>query len=113
MDEITEDNHYTMPSKEEKARRKAIQWELAEKERQEFLKSLPVDPEIIVELFNYLDKELEAQGCEHDYSITKAFLASKQIQNEGIFEWFRENGGYCDCEILFNIEDRFDNLRLL
>jgi len=102
-----------MPSKEEKARRKAIHMELAEKERIEFLKTLPVAPEIIVELFDHLDLELEAKGCGHDYSITKAFLASKQIQNDGIFEWFRENGGYCDCEILYNIEDAFDNHKLL
>ncbi len=102
-----------MLSKEEKARRKAIQRELVEKERQEFLKTLPVAPEIIIELFDHLDKELEANGCEHDYSITKAFLASKKYNGDQIFEWFRENGGYCDCEILYNIEDRFDNLRLL
>jgi len=101
-----------MPTKEEKARRKAIHRELAERERQEFLQSLPVDPEIIIELFDHLDLELGAHGCDHNYSITKAFLASKQIQNDEIFEWFREHGGYCDCEILYNIEDRFENLKL-
>jgi len=46
--------------------------------------------------------------CNHNYQLTKEFLKSKNIENDKIFDWFREQGGYCDCEILFNIEERFE-----
>lgn len=97
-----------MPSKAEKERRKQIHRELANKEYEEFIKSLPIDQSLILELFDYLDSQLGERDCNHDYSITNDFLKSKGINNGKIFDWFQEHGGYCDCEILFNIEEKFE-----
>ena len=97
-----------MPSKEEKERRKQIHRELAKKEQEVFIKSLPIDEILILELFDYLDLQLGDRECNHDYSMTNDFLKSKGINNGKIFDWFQEHGGYCDCEILNNIEERFE-----
>ena len=97
-----------MPSKAEKERRKKLHREIAQKEQKKFLNSLPLDKSQILELFDFLDVELGERGCNHNYQLTSEFLKSKGLFEEGIFEWFREQGGYCDCEILFNIEERFE-----
>ncbi|MCW0481090.1 DUF2695 domain-containing protein [Gaoshiqia sediminis] len=97
-----------MPTKAEKERRKKLHRELAQKEQEEFFNNLPTDKDVILELFDFLDSELGERDCNHDYQLTEEFLKSKNIVNEKIFDWFREQGGYCDCEILFNIEERFE-----
>jgi len=97
-----------MPSKDEKERRKQIHRELAKKEQEDFIKSLPIDQTLFLELFDYLDLQLGRQGCNHDYSITNDFLKSKGINIGKVFDWFQEHGGYCDCEILNNIEEMFE-----
>ncbi len=97
-----------MPSKAEKQRRKELHRELARKEYEDFLKSLPIDKTIIIELFDFLDLELGERECNHDYQITQEFLKQKGVNNESLFDWFQENGGYCDCEILYNVEEKFE-----
>ena len=97
-----------MPSKSEKQRRRQIQIELREKEYREFIESLPIEKELIIELFDYLDYELGKQNCDNDYKIAISFFKKKGIKNDKIFQWFKENGGYCDCEILSNIEGKFE-----
>lgn len=97
-----------MPTKAEKERRKQIQRELKAKEYENFLNGLPIDKEILMDLFDFLDTEIENQGCNHDYSLTETFLKERNIDSNLIFEWFEENGGYCDCEILFNVEEKFE-----
>ena len=55
-----------------------------------------------------MDHELGKRDCDKDYKITDSFLKKKGIKNDKIFEWFKKNGGYCDCEILNNIEEKFE-----
>ncbi|WP_262696872.1 DUF2695 domain-containing protein [Chryseobacterium indoltheticum] len=41
--------------------------------------------------------------------MTKQFLESQHIQNmEEVKNWLKENGGFCDCEVLNNVEERFE-----
>lgn len=97
-----------MPSKKEKQRRRQILTEIKEKEYREFINSIPLDKKILLKLFDYLDHELGKRDCDNDYKITDSFLKKKGIKNDKIFEWFKKNGGYCDCEILNNIEEKFE-----
>lgn len=98
-----------MPSKNGKKLRKQIQKEPAQKEKESFFANLPLDQDLLNELFDYLDAELEYISCKHDYELTSNFLnlKGKKIDDRTI-KWFQENGGYCDCEILFNVADIFE-----
>lgn len=99
-----------MPDKEEKARRKQIQKELQEKAQIEFEKSLPVSREVFQNLFDFLDEELEKKGCDDHFTLTKQFLKTNQIQNEDeVVNWLKKNGGFCDCEVLYNVEELFED----
>ena len=91
----------------EKERRKQILKEIKRKETNDFLQNLPIDRKLILELFDYLDTELDNSECNHDYTNTNEFLKSKNIDIEIMYDWLQDNGGYCDCEILCNIQEKF------
>jgi len=98
-----------MPDKTEKARRKQIQKELQEKAQIEFEKSLPISRELFQKLFDFLDEEFEINDCDDSLKMTKQFLESQHIQNiEEVENWLKENGGFCDCEVLNNVEESFE-----
>ncbi len=44
--------------------------------------------------------------CYHDYRFTKKILKAhfKKVNVNKFIEFCKKNGGYCDCEILFNVE---------
>jgi hypothetical protein len=98
-----------MPDKNEKARRRQIQKELQEKAQIEFEKSLPISREIFQSLFDFLDDEFEKNGCDDSLKMTKQFLETNHITNiEEVKNWLKENGGFCDCEVLYNVEEKFE-----
>ena len=96
--------------KEEKERRKQILNELREKQQKEFEQSLPMDRKIFENLFDYLDYQLEENSCDDTNKLALEFLVKNKIENiETVLNWLAENGGYCDCEILANVEEKFEN----
>ena len=98
-----------MPDKIEKERRKQIQRELQEKARIKFEQSLPTSRELFQNLFDFLEEVLEKNTCDDSLKLTKQFLNSQNIQNrEEVENWLKENGGFCDCEVLYNVEELFE-----
>lgn len=51
--------------------------------------------------------------CYHDFRFTKEILSKEfpKVNQSKFIEFCKKNGGYCDCEILFNvkIEDKEEN----
>ena len=98
-----------MPSKQEKERRRQIQLELAKKEKDSFLNSLPLPEELLASLLDFLDVEVGTTGCQHNYVLTSKFIKSRNLElNDTTIKWFQEHGGFCDCEIFYNIEEKFE-----
>jgi hypothetical protein len=96
----------------DKAKRKEIRTQLAEKELVEFKSGLPIDENTFPELFDYLDSQLSKKGCDHTTILTRTFLDKKGVSNTAqIMKWLADNGGFCDCEVLANVEDLFDYLK--
>jgi len=80
-----------------------------EQENQKLLASIPMPKETLKELFDYLDGAL-SEGCDHSLRLTTAFLERKKLDADRVIPWLREHGGYCDCEALGNVEDKFRDL---
>ena len=97
-----------MPSKSEKARRKEIQKQLKQKEINEFLSGLPIDENLMNQLFEYLDYELSEEYCDHNFKLTNNFFENLNVEPDRTIEWLKNNGAYCDCEILLNVEEKFE-----
>ena len=93
-------------NKDEKRRALA---EYKRRQKEAFLSSLPMSANLFRELFDYLDERLSEVCCEHDFRLTQTFLEGQDCDAEAVLEWLEENGGGCDCEVLGNIEEQFDN----
>jgi len=99
-----------MPDKSEIERRKRIMNELRKKADEEFESSLPMSRDFFKRLFDYLDIQLGEKACDNTLLLTAHFLKTNTITNtEIIIRWIQEHGGGCDCEVLANIEDSFED----
>ncbi len=99
-----------MPSQEEKQRRKAIQDELRRKDNAEKLAALPMPKEMLQVFFDYLDQQLEEHDCDDTLRFTQEFAVSHNLVSEPIKQWLGDYGGYCDCEALANVEEKYEGL---
>jgi len=96
-----------MRSQEEKLRRKQILDELSKAQKDEFEKALPMSRESFQLLFDFLDSELSE--CDDTLKLTQKFFEKNKIANvDLVIQWMEEHGGYCDCEVLANIEEEFN-----
>ncbi|UYK81289.1 DUF2695 domain-containing protein [Xanthomonas sacchari] len=98
-----------MADKLEVQRRKQLRRAAEAKQRESEESSLPVPRETLWALFDYLDMSL-AVGCDHSLRLTEQFLASREIRPELLVAWLGEYGGFCDCEVLSNVEERWGRL---
>lgn len=71
--------------------------------------SMPLSKEELQGLVEYLDSE-EASGCDHTAKKTLSYLRSRSLDPERIVPWLRSLGGYCDCEVLANVEQQFEKI---
>ena len=96
-----------MTSKVEQERRKALAREEAQRHRAEALASMPISQRDLSDLFNHLDLAL-VSGCDHSLRFTQQFLQARNLPEAGILCWLGEQGGYCDCEVLGNVEQEWE-----
>jgi hypothetical protein len=102
-----------MPNKAEKARRRAIVQEISAREYAQAYAQKPITDHVLLELFKYLDGALfQRQNgtivtrCDHTFKRCREFLAEAGIvEIDTVCEWFGEYGGYCDCEVAYNVAD--------
>jgi hypothetical protein len=80
-----------------------------EQERQKLIASIPMPQQDLRDLFDYLDRE-NPPPCVHTLLETLEFLKERGLDAEHIVPWLREHGGYCDCEVIFNVDDEFGEI---
>jgi hypothetical protein len=79
-----------------------------EQERKTARSRLPLSPSELRALFDMLNLELPCQGCDHSRRITLSWLEGRGHDVERVFAWLDETGGFCDCEVLANSEQDFE-----
>lgn len=92
--------------------RKARIKKYKDEQKNKFINSLPISRNIFHELFDYLDERLSEEDCNHDFEMTEEFLKQRNIPIEEVEAWLMGNGGGCDCEVLANVEDLFDEYNM-
>nr|WP_321397482.1 DUF2695 domain-containing protein [uncultured Desulfobacter sp.] len=95
-----------MVSKAGKKRRQALVQQIAEKEFQKEISKMPISKKNLKELFDYLDKP-KPPPCDHTLKDTIKFLDEKELDKSTIIPWLNEYGGYCDCEVIFNVDEKW------
>jgi len=78
-----------------------------QQERQKLIASIPLPHADLRALFDFLDRE-GAPKCDHTIRETIQFL--QNVDSTLIVSWLREYGGYCDCEVIYNVEDKFGEI---
>jgi hypothetical protein len=99
-----------MPNAEEKQRRKELAQGAKAAARDSLKASLPIGVTQLRALFDYLDNKLTEAGCDDTLRFTRQFAESAQLPYESLKEWLVTLGGYCDCEVLANVEEKVEKL---
>lgn len=87
-------------SKDER-RQRIKQWQIAARARD--VSSMPMTPEQLLELLDYLDVNLTS--CDHTTKLTSIFLHVERLDEELVLSWLADKGGFCDCDVLYNLFD--------
>ena len=66
---------------------------------------LPMPRVIFLDLFDFLDQELESLTCPADFTLTRSFLKGRDLEVEVILGFLEANGTYC--KVLYNVADLF------
>jgi hypothetical protein len=80
-----------------------------EQEQKKLVDSIPIPHADLKALFDYLDRE-NPPPCDHTLRETVQFLQTKKLSVERVVPWLREHGGYCDCEVIYNVEEKFRSI---
>jgi hypothetical protein len=70
----------------------------------ERLSWMPLEKNDLAALLDWLDAILPERGCKHDYTLTKEWLSSKDVDIPTTLMAFMSKGGGCDCEVVYNVE---------
>ena len=72
---------------------------------------MPMSEDKFIRLFELLDAELHAHGCDHSLKLTEQILSSLEVKDVlSVLAWLEEQGEYCDCEVMTNVEEKFEYL---
>ncbi len=97
-------------SKSDKAKRKAILQQVKLRERERAIAALPLSTFELQLLFDYVNKELQNSGCDHTLSGTLRFVKRRALNEHLIISWLESYGGYCDCEVIANVESEWSEI---
>lgn len=91
------------------ARKEELRKAWKEQEQAKLVASIPMPHQDLRDLFDHLDRE-GAPECDHTLRETVEFLQKRELDVEHIVSWLREHGGYCDCEVIYNVEEKFGEI---
>src|SRR5215469_9884798 len=91
------------------SQKKQLKSEWRAQQRRSALAALPLPVEELKAMFDMLDVELPQKGCDHTRRLTEAWLGSRGHDVQRVFAWLDTQGGFCDCEILANVEEHVDD----
>ena len=69
---------------------------------------MPMTPQQLRGLLDHLDANLKS--CDHTRRLTAIWLDAEQLDKDRVLPWLAEHGGYCDCEVLSNLDDLANSL---
>ena len=50
----------------------------------------------------------QKQSFKDSLTFTKKFLETQKVDVESVLDWIVNEGGGCDCEVIYNVEERFE-----
>jgi len=90
-------------------RKRELKAQVKAAEAQKLIESLPLDISTLKDLLTYLNKD-PAPPCKHTHRETIEFLESRNIDPATVIPWLQNHGGFCDCEVIYNVYDAVGDL---
>ena len=81
--------------------------ELKSRERAEFQASIPAPKAEILDLFEHLEN---GEPCDNTLRQTLEFIQARSLQEPEMIAWLEQHGGFCDCEVILNVEDTWNQM---
>jgi hypothetical protein len=72
---------------------------------------LPLPDPQLHALFQFVDVAVARDGCDHSHRATIGWLQRNQIDPAPVIDWLRHTGGHCDCEVIANSVDEWEQSR--
>lgn len=88
----------------DKKRKKELKAQFKNDEQEEIRASIPISVDNLKDLFTYLNRG-SAPECNHTLRGAIEFIESRNLDLEVIIKWLGEHGGFCDCEVIYNVYD--------
>jgi len=71
----------------------------------------PISDFLLDSMFEVVGAKVEEGGCDHTLRFTESWIAENQQPTDKVLSWLREHGGDCDCEVLANAADHWEQNR--
>lgn len=55
-------------------------------------------------------RAIEQQKLLDSFPVDIEFLKSRDIDSANVIPWLKEHGGFCDCEVIYNVYDDVGDL---
>jgi hypothetical protein len=82
-----------------------------EQERQKAQAAFPLSSELLESLFASLEAKVDEEGCDHTHRFTDRWLSENKQPRTPVLEWLEGHGGFCDCEVIANAQDHWEQNR--
>lgn len=86
----------------DKDQKKNLKAQYKKNEQDNIRASIPMSIDELKDLLSYLNRE-SAPECDHTLKETIEFIESKQLDSDVVITWLGEHGGFCDCEVIYNV----------
>ncbi len=70
--------------------------------------AFPLNNDLLASLFNFVEMSVDTDGCDHSLRFTEEWLVSSAVVPEPVLNWLESNGGYCDCEVVINVRQHWE-----
>ena len=91
-------------SKDQKAERKRLKDEYLRAQQAASAVRMPLDRAQLDALLYRVNAAVAVNGCDHTLAATDAWAVAEGIDLKRLHEGLEEYGGYCDCEVLMNVD---------
>ena len=94
---------------DEKARELKKRWKATEKNAARA--GFPLSDDKLEAMFDSVELAVEAAGCDHSLKATTTWLKTSGLESEAVISWLQDNGGFCDCEVVANAREHWEQNR--
>ncbi|WP_397534589.1 DUF2695 domain-containing protein [Roseateles sp.] len=73
--------------------------------------AFPMPDTLLESLFNTVGARVGDSGCDHTLRFTERWIGEHGQSASSVLDWLKGQGGLCDCEVVANVADHWEQNR--